>query len=69
MIESNQRRKADKYAEYITSDVLRRYIADKVEKYCGDTPSVFDGAIGSGQLEQYIKPKELTGCDIQQLML
>lgn len=66
MIESNQRRKADKYAEYITSDVLRRYIADKVEKYCGDTPSVFDGAIGSGQLEQYIKPKELTGCDIQQ---
>ncbi|MCK3935699.1 SAM-dependent methyltransferase, partial [Streptococcus suis] len=53
-IEHNNRKRANKFAEYITSPVLRQYLADKVKRYCGDDVSVFDGAAGSGQLEQFI---------------
>ena len=49
--EHNNRKKADGYAEYITGDSLRRLVAAKVRQYCGEHPSVFDGAAGSGQLE------------------
>lgn len=65
MIEHNNREKAKKFAEYITGKVLRRYVADKVKKYVGDNPIVFDGACGSGQLEEFINPKKLVGCEIQ----
>lgn len=64
-IEHNNREKAKKYAEYITGQELRRYLAEKVKAYCGSNPSVFDGAVGSGQLEQYIEPKLLYGVEIQ----
>ncbi|HFC6370257.1 TPA: SAM-dependent methyltransferase [Neisseria lactamica] len=63
--EYNNREKADRYAEYITGDSLRRYLAAKVEKYCGRHPSVFDGAAGSGQLEQYIEPSNFRAVEIQ----
>ena len=43
-VEHNNRKKANKFAEYITSPVLRKYLADKVKQYCGDNVSVFDGA-------------------------
>lgn len=66
MIEHNNRKQADKFAEYITGKQLRQYLADKVHKYAGATPSVFDGACGSGQLEQYINPSQLTAVEIQQ---
>ncbi|WP_455938972.1 N-6 DNA methylase, partial [Gemella morbillorum] len=46
---------------------LRQYVAEKVKKYVGENPSVFDGAIGSGQLEQYINPSKLVGVEIQEL--
>lgn len=36
-----------------------------MEKYVGKDVTVFDGAVGSGQLEQYIKPKFLYGVEIQ----
>lgn len=49
-IEHNNREKANKFAEYITGDGLRRYLASKVDKYIGKNPTVFDGAAGSGQL-------------------
>lgn len=65
MIEHNNRDIAKKHAEFITGKELRLYVADKVKKYVGDNPTVFDGAIGSGQLEQYIKPKHLIGVEIQ----
>lgn len=52
MKEFNNRQIANKFAEYITGDELRRYVADKVKKYVGNDVTVFDGACGSGQLEQ-----------------
>lgn len=67
MIEHNNRTIANKHAEFITGKELRRYVAEKVKKYVGENPSVFDGAIGSGQLEQYIQPSKLVGVEIQEL--
>lgn len=67
MKEHNNRQIADKYAEFITSKALRVFLAEKVREYLGDrTLNVFDGAVGSGQLEQYIQVKSITGVDIQQ---
>lgn len=65
MKEFNNRQIANKFAEYITGDELRRYVADKVKKYVGKDVTVFDGACGSGQLEQYVNPKFLYGVEIQ----
>lgn len=65
MKEFNNRDIADKFAEYITGQELRKYLAEKVKKYINGEIIVFDGAVGSGQLEQYISLKELVGCDIQ----
>lgn len=66
MKEHNNRKIADKYAEFITSKALRILVAEKVREYLGDrTLNVFDGAVGSGQLEQYIQVKSITGVDIQ----
>ena len=65
--EHNNRKIANKYAEYITGNELRLYMKKKVEKYLGTNKiSVFDGAIGSGQLEQYLNINFVFGCDIQQ---
>ena len=64
-VEHNNRAKAKKFAEYITGKELRQYLADKVEKYCGRNPTVFDGASGSGQLEQFIEPKRIFAVEIQ----
>lgn len=63
--EHNNRKKADSYAEYITGDSLRRLVAAKVRQYCGEHPGVFDGAAGSGQLEQYIEPSDFRAVEIQ----
>lgn len=54
-VEHNNRKQADKFAEYITGQGLRQYLAKKVRHYVGDNPSVFDGAVGSGQLEQQLR--------------
>lgn len=64
-VEHNNRAKAKKLAEYITGETLRRYLAGKVIGYCGEHPSVFDGASGSGQLEQYIEPSHVWAVEIQ----
>lgn len=66
MIEHNNRKIADVHAEFITSKQLRKLVADKVSEYLGNSPvSVFDGAVGSGQMEEYVNIKHLTGVDIQ----
>lgn len=66
-LEHNNRDIAKKNAEYITGITLREYLANKVKKYLGNEPiSVFDGAVGSGQLEQFIDVKKLYGCDVQE---
>ncbi|WP_455036863.1 N-6 DNA methylase [Leptotrichia massiliensis] len=58
---------AKKLAEYITGTELRQYTARKVKKYIKiDNPAIFDGAVGSGQLEQFIEPSKLYGIDIQE---
>ena len=64
-LEHNNREKAKKFAEFITGQELRQYLAQKVKAYCGEHPTVFDGACGSGQLEQFIEPKLLYGVEIQ----
>lgn len=65
MKEFNNRNIADKFAEYITGQELRKYLAEKVKKYVGEDITVFDGAVGSGQLEQHIKQKWIYGVEIQ----
>lgn len=65
MKEFNNRDIANKHAEYITGQELREYLARKVKKYVGENPVVFDGAVGSGQLEQHINPSFIHGVEIQ----
>ena len=65
MKEHNNRKQADKFAEFITGQGLRQYLADKVKHYVGDNPTVFDGAVGSGQLEQHLNTSHVTGVEIQ----
>ena len=58
--EHNNRNIAKKLAEYITGTELRQYLARKVKKYIKiNDPVIFDGAVGSGQLEQFINPSKL----------
>lgn len=66
MKEFNNRKVANQFAEYITGQELRKYVAEKVKKYVGDNPTVFDGACGSGQLEQFVNPQKLVGVEIQE---
>ena len=65
--EHNNRNIAKKLAEYITGTELRQYLARKVKKYIKiNDPVIFDGAVGSGQLEQFINPSKIYGVDIQE---
>lgn len=64
--EHNNRIKAKNFAEYITGEELRKYVASKVKKYVGENPVIFDGALGSGQLEQYCNPEKIYGVEIQE---
>lgn len=66
MHEHNNRKLANQFAEYITGQELRKYTANKIHHYVGDHPTVFDGAIGSGQLEQFVSPSFLTGVELQE---
>lgn len=66
MKEFNNRDIAKKNAEYITGKALRRYVAGKVKEYVGDKPTVFDGACGSGQLEEFVNAKKVYGVEIQE---
>lgn len=65
--ENNNRKTAKKLAEFITGETFRKYVAEKVKQYAGENISVFDGAIGSGQLEQFINPTKIYGVDIQEM--
>ena len=65
-VEHNNRKKANKFAEYVTGKPLREYLANKVKQYCGKNISVFDGAAGSGQLEQFISMTDFHAVEIQQ---
>ncbi len=65
MIEHDNRQIAKKYAEYLTRDELRRYTANKVRQYVVGRPTIFDGAIGSGQLEQYVNAIKIYAVEIQ----
>lgn len=64
-VEHNNREKANKFAEYVTGKALREYLAQKVKRYCGENISVFDGAAGSGQLEQFISMTDFHAVEIQ----
>lgn len=64
--EFNNRKIADKHAEFITGQELRKYLARKVKKYIGESPTVFDGACGSGQLEEHIGASFIKGVEIQE---
>ena len=65
--EHNNRDISKKLAEYITGIELRKYVAKKVKQYVNlENPTVFDGAVGSGQLEQFVNPAMLYGVDVQE---
>lgn len=65
--EHNNREISKKLAEYITGLELRKYVARKVKKYINtENITVFDGAVGSGQLEQFVNPSMLYGVDVQE---
>lgn len=65
--EHNNREISKKLAEYITGIELRKYVARKVKKYINkENITVFDGAVGSGQLEQFVEPGMLHGVDVQE---
>ena len=65
--EHNNRDISKKLAEYITGTELRKYVAKKVKQYLNiENPTVFDGAVGSGQLEQFVNPSILYGVDVQE---
>lgn len=65
--EHNNREISKKLAEYITGIELRKYVARKLKKYINkENITVFDGAVGSGQLEQFVKPGMLHGVDVQE---
>lgn len=65
--EHNNREVSKKLAEYITGTELRKYVAKKVKQYVNlENPTVFDGAVGSGQLEQFVNPAILYGVDVQE---
>lgn len=65
--EHNNREVSKKLAEYITGTELRKYVAKKVKQYVNlENPTVFDGAVGSGQLEQFVNPSILYGVDVQE---
>ncbi|EKA93500.1 N-6 DNA methylase [Fusobacterium periodonticum] len=65
--EHNNREISKKLAEYITGIELRKYVARKVKQYLNiENPTVFDGAVGSGQLEQFVEPSMLYGVDVQE---
>ena len=65
--EHNNREISKKLAEYITGIELRKYVARKVKQYLNiENPTVFDGAVGSGQLEQFVNPAMLYGVDVQE---
>lgn len=66
MKEHNNRLKAKKFAEYITGEELRMYVANKVKKYLPELETTFDGAIGSGQLEQFLGVEKIYGVEIQE---
>lgn len=63
--EHNNRAKAKQFAEYITGEELRKLVASKVHEYAGPSVSVFDGAAGSGQLEQFINLNGFAAVDLQ----
>ena len=65
MKEFNNRKIAKKYAEYITGKELRQYAAGKIKKYVSSLKSIFDGAAGSRQLEEYVKPEKFVAVEIQ----
>lgn len=65
--EHNNREISKKLAEYITGTELRKYVAKKVKQYINlENLTVFDGAVGSGQLEQFVNPSILYGVDVQE---
>ena len=65
--EHNNREISKKLAEYITGIELRKHVARKVKQYVNlENPTVFDGAVGSGQLEQFVNPAMLYGVDVQE---
>lgn len=66
MLEHNNRQIAKKHAEYITSKELRKYVANKVKQYAPNAKSAFDGAVGSGQMCEFLGFDDILGVEIQQ---
>ncbi|MGL4998476.1 MAG: N-6 DNA methylase, partial [Cetobacterium sp.] len=62
--EFDMRKEANKNMEYITPLILRKWIAEKIHAKHATLRTVFDPAVGSGQLFQFIKADKYIGVDI-----
>lgn len=62
--EFDLRKEANKNMEFITPEKVRKWLADKVHFKYNEIKTVFDPAVGSGQLFQFIKAEKYIGCDI-----
>lgn len=62
--EYNLRKIANKNMEFITPIKVREWIAKKVHAKFNTIKTVFDPAVGSGQLLQFVKAEKYIGCDI-----
>ena len=69
MKEFDLRKEADKNMEYITPKKIREWLAEKINSRYEEINSVFDPAVGSGQLFQFVNSKKYIGCDINKRSL
>lgn len=64
MKEYDLRKEANNNMEYITPIEIRKWLSGKVNIKYQNIKSVFDPAVGSGQLFQFIKSEKYLGCDV-----
>ena len=69
MKEYDLRKEAKKNAEFITPQPLRKWFAEQIHEKYQDIGSIFDPAVGSGQLMQYIKAEHYIGNDVNERAL
>lgn len=58
------RKQANKNMEFITPVKIRKWLAEKINSKYENINSVFDPAVGSGQLFHFVKSEKYIGCDI-----
>lgn len=69
MKEFDHRKEANKNMEFITPKKVREWLSFKVHSKFKILKTVFDPAVGSGQLFQFINSEKYIGCDVSEKSL